>query len=408
MPFAHRLTISLLALLAVALPLAAPADVTVEEQATLSLRDGGLHGTETMQIAGEKQRTDSQLGCQGLATSACEQPRHIDIVRLDRGLTWSLEWKKQDFTETRLVSIDPRRAGAQRSDDAGKHLKSCPFSPAAAVDISQCELSAPKTSMEITDEVAAFAGHAAKRANLKLVQTCKSAAPSSACEVVYAFEVWLASEEIAGLDEQQAFQHRYLAMLGAGGDWTTSLPALRAYTAPYQAAIKQLAETAEQLKGTPLKRIFRVTYSGRSCGTAQTTTAGSGRSAALVGAGEAAGQATSSSAQHAASWGTADALERSTGSGVAGYVAGSAAGAFTGSLVSGLFAKKQKVQPAAASNSSTSTSMPSTTLLELTVETTALSVNPIPAIQFEPPPRFSKVAAAAVTSQNCPATAQAH
>jgi hypothetical protein len=384
--------ITLLALLGVAVPSAAVADVTVQERSTLSVSSLNVHTTRTLQIAGDKERTESELRCEGMVSLPCSKNQQIDIVRLDRGVTWSWDPKKKRYTETPFLSVEQRRAAAERSRVVAEKLKSCPASPPAAVDISKCELSDPKASMEMTNEVAVFAGHEAKRTNLTRVQSCKTADPSQACEVAYAFEVWLAPEDIAGLGERYAFQQRAVTALGVGNDSGASSSQISAYLAPHAAAMKQLAETSEQLKGLPLKSTFRLTFSGQPCGATQTASAGSGRSSAIAGAGEAAGQATSSSAQHAASWGTADALERSTGSGVAGYVAGSAAGAFTGSLVSGLFAKKPKAAPLpAASNAPSSPSRPPATLLEFTLETTAVSVDPIAAAQFEPPSQFSKL-----------------
>jgi hypothetical protein len=391
MPLAIQISgTRLFALLGAAASFTAAADVTVQERGVLAMPNLNVHATSTQKIAGEKQRTESQLHCEGVVSSPCSENQQIDIVRLDRGVVWSLDSKNKRYTETAFVSAEQRQATAEAARATATKLKSCPASQAAAVDVSKCELTEPKASMEMTNEIATIAGHEAKRTNLKLVQTCKAADPSQGCEVSYALEVWLAPADIAGLAERDTFQRRYYGVLGVGADLGRSAR-LSPYLAPYRGAINQLVASSEQLKGLALKSTFRLAFSGQPCGRSPPMPSNGGHSAAIAGAGDAATQATSSSAQHAANWGTADALERSTGSGVAGYVAGSAAGAFTGSLVSGLFAKKTKLQQPAKSMASSSPNMPAVTLLEFTLETVALSAEPVPADQFDPPPQFSRL-----------------
>jgi hypothetical protein len=396
------LRVTLLALIGLAAPLSAQADVTVQERGTLSISNINVHTRSTRQIAGEKERTESDLRCQGTAALPCEKNQQIDIIRLDRGVIWKLEPKKRRYIETSFLTVEQAPSAVERSRAVVEKIKSCPQSQPTAVDISKCELSDPVASMEMTNDVGTFAGQAAKRTIFKLLQTCKDGAPNKACEVAYSFEVWLAPEDTAGLSERHVFQHRYLTLLGIDSDSGASPPEFGQYLAPYYTVMRRLLENSEQLKGFPLKTTFRLTFSGQPCGSMHPPPAGAGRPSAIAGASVAATQATSSSAQHAAGWGTADALERSTGSGVAGYVAGSAAGAFTGSLVSGLFAKKPKPEQPATSIASNSTNTTAATLLEFTLETVALSADPVPAEQFEPPPQFSKLLPSASSEPKLP------
>jgi hypothetical protein len=390
-PEVQKLRVTLLALIGLVAPLGTQADVTVQERGSLSISNINVQTTSTRQIAGEKERTESDLGCQGTASLQCGKNQQIDIIRLDRGVIWKLEPRNRRYIETSFLTVAQARSAAERSRAVAEKIKSCPQSQPAPVDISKCELTGPVASMEMTDDVGSFAGQDAKRTIFKLFQTCKNADPNRACQVAYSFEVWLAPADIAGLSERQMFQHRYLTLLGVDNDAGASPPEFSQYLAPYRAVMRRLSENAEQLKGFPLKTTFRLTFSGQPCGSMHPSPAGAGRPSAIAGANDAATQATSSSAQHAVGWGTADALERSTGSGVAGYVAGSAAGAFTGSLVGGLFAKKSKPQPPASSNATNSTNGAAATLLEFSLETTSLSASPVPAAQFETPKQWSKV-----------------
>jgi hypothetical protein len=103
-------------------------------------------------------------------------------------------------------------------------------------------------------------------------------------------------------------------------------------------------------------------------------------------------------------------------------VAGSAAGAFTQNLVSGLFGKKKKPDPASsgaqpsaspsgappgASPQPGSSDSVGTTVAEINVETTAIDPAPIAADQFEVPDGWKKLApkpAAADGMPSCPGT----
>jgi hypothetical protein len=397
-PEVQILRVTVFALVGLAAPLGAQADVTVQERGTLSISNINVQTTSTQQIAGEKERNESDLRCPGAPTLLCGRNQQIDIIRLDRGVIWKLEPKKGRYIETSLPTVKQTRFAAERS---------CPQPQPAPVDLSKCELTDPVASLEMTNDVGTIAGQEAKRTIFKLIQTCKYADPNKACAVAYSFEVWLAPEDTAGLSERHVFQHRYLTLLGVDKDSGASQTEYSQYLAPYRAVMRRLSENSEQLKGFPLKTTFRITFLGQPCGSTHPAPAGTGRPSAIAGASDAATQATSSSAQHAVGWGTADALQHSTGSGVAGYVAGSAAGAFTGSLVSGLFAKKSKPQLPTSSNLTTSTNEAAATLLEFSLETTSLSASPVPAAQFETPKQWSKLidTASGEAMPSCPADA---
>jgi hypothetical protein len=83
------------AIVGLAAPLIAQADVTVQERGALSISNINVQTTNTWQIAGEKERTESDLRCQGTAALQCEKSQHMDIIRLDRGVIWKMEPRKR-------------------------------------------------------------------------------------------------------------------------------------------------------------------------------------------------------------------------------------------------------------------------------------------------------------------------
>ena len=357
-----------LSLIGLTAPLGAVADVTVQEQTTVNVSNLKAHSLTTRRISGDKERSETE-------------DRNVDIVRLDRGVTWSVDPKKKRYTETPFPTAQQRQAA-----------ESCPVPrQAPAIDTAKCELTPPKLTVDKTDEAAPFAGYNAQRTNLKLIQNCKSQDPSQACQLTYSFDVWLTLDRVPGGEDESAFRRRALTQLGVGPSSVATSATVRPYLAPFAGAMQQLAEKSNELKGYPLKTTFRVGFSGVLCGGAGASRTASMAPGAVSDAASAATAATASSAEHAAGWGTADAVARSTGSSVGGYVAGSAAGAFTGRLIGGLFAKKPKPDPKPAST--VTESVPVTILAEVTTETTSLSADTIPAAQFEPPPGWTKLAA---------------
>ena len=375
-------------LIGVVSPLGAIADVTVQEQTTVNVSTVKAHGLATYRISGDKERSETELWCDGPMSSACGKGSHVDIVRLDRGVTWTVVPKNKQYTETPFSTSPERRTAGESLQGAPQ---SCPVPrQAPAIDISKCELTPPKLTVDKTDETATLAGHDAQRTNLKLTQHCNSQDPGQACELTYSFDVWLTLDQLPGRDDHSAFRRHYVAS-AVGDSSAVILAPLGSYLAPYATAMQQLSGKSNELAGDPLKTTFRVGFSGTSCGAVATSTP-SAAAGAFSGATTAAKVATASSAEHAAGWGTADAVTRSTGSGVGGYVAGSAAGAFTGQLISGFFAKKPKpdAKPAAAP---VAAGAPTTILAEVTTETTSLSAEPIPAAQFELPPGSTRIVA---------------
>ncbi len=76
-------------------PLGAVADVTVQEQTTVNVSILKAHGLTTRRIAGDKERSETELQCEGPMSSVCGKGSHVDIVRLDRGVTWAVDPRKK-------------------------------------------------------------------------------------------------------------------------------------------------------------------------------------------------------------------------------------------------------------------------------------------------------------------------
>jgi hypothetical protein len=403
---------------------AALADVTVQEQTTIHAMIVKAHATSTDRISADKQRKETEFSCDGMMSMLCGHNKSVDIVRLDRDLSWKMEPKQKRYTEFPFPTSEQQRAARAHQQAVIDKLKSCPAAQPAqsSLDTSKCEMAPPVFTENKTAEVTSIIGHQAQRTNVAMTQSCKMKDTADTCKLVYSLDVWLTAEELPGLADRKSFQSSYMRKMGLTGAASTNPADLNPMLAPYAENLKKLAAKSADFEGYPLKTTFRFSVGGEHCALAPTGTSSGGSDGTLSNAGKAAGDATASSTQHAAGWGTSEvtseAVQHATGGGgiggsVGGYVAGSAAGAFAQNLVGGLFAKKKKADPA-PSASQPGTGAPadaaggSTKMVaEITVETIAIDPAPIAADQFEVPPTWKKLTPKADTDEavpSCPST----
>jgi hypothetical protein len=399
-------TLAALAALAALSPCgSARADVTIQEQTTIHAFVVKAHGTTTNQVSGDKQRSEVQFACDGVMSMFCGHNKTVDIVRLDRDVTWDMEPKKKRYTERPFPTPEQQRALLQHQQAVIDKLKSCPAAQPAqsSVDTSKCEMSPPVLAVTKTQDSATIIGHTAQRTNVAMTQSCKVKDSGDVCQFSYSFDVWLTQDDLPGLADRKTFQSDYQRKLGLTGATPVGAEQLSSLLAPYADSLKQLKAKSADFKGYPLKTTFRFAAGGAHCGLVPGSGAsgsgasGSGADGTLQNAGTAASDAGKSSATSAAGWGTSEAVQRASGSSLGGYVAGSAAGAFAQNMVGGLFGKKKKPDAAAAPAQATSAAQPGapdaglTTVAEITMETTAIDPASVSAEQFEVPAGWQKI-----------------
>lgn len=398
------------------------ADVTIQQQTTIHAFIVKAHGMSTDRIAGDKQRNETQFSCDGIMSMFCGHNKAVDIVRVDRGVSWKIEPKQKRYTEIPFPTPEARRAALEHEQAVLDKLKSCPQpkQPVATnVDTSQCEMTPAVFAVNKTHDVSTIIGHSAQRTNVSMIQSCKVKDSGDVCSMSYSFDVWLTQDDLPGLADRMTFEKAYQRKLGGTDASPFNTEQMSSVLVPYADSLKQLKAKAADFKGYPLRTTFRFAVGGEHCRLVPTAGASAGSASqsatdgTLTTASAAAGEAGANSAQHAAGWGVSDAVQRSTGSSIGGYVAGSAAGAFTQNLVSGLFGKKKKTEPvpggAATSGSPQPASheMAGTTVAEINVETTAIDTSPVAADQFEVPDGWKKLAPkppAADGMPSCPRT----
>jgi hypothetical protein len=406
MRYNHSTATLLLAALAAAVagaPGAARADVTIEQQTTFDFAIIKAHGTATEYTATDKQRRDSDLHCEGFMSMLCGNTQSAEIIRLDRDVQWALEPKKKEYRETPFMTAAQRQAAEQQAQAMMEKMKQCPTmqqSTPSGPDTSKCEMSPPQLDVKQTGTHAMFAGHDGQLTQMALTRSCTNRETGDVCDFVFMLDTWLTQDQIAGLEDQKAFQAAYARKLGLDDPNSVVQKQMRQFIAPYADSLKQLAGKAGDFKGFPLKTSMRVAFGGEHCAAAkaQGSGAGSGGGGGSVAgdASQAAGTAAAGSAAGAAG-SAAGTAAGNAASGPTGSVLGSAASAFSSKLVSGLFNKK-KPDSAAATPTAATTSAPGSGLApgmmqaaQITVETTSINAGPVPAAQFDIPPGWKLV-----------------
>jgi len=253
----------------------ATADVTTQQTTSLNLAGIiRMNGTATEALSGDKQRRDAELRCEGFMSLLCGKGKSGEIVRLDRDLEWTLQPDKKRYVEQPFPSAEERAAAKQRLQETMQKLKECQPAQAKGADPSKCEMSPPKLEVSKSDETATLAGHVARKSSVTMTQTCKNKDSGEVCDYAYGFDVWLTSDELPGLSEQQAFVRSHMQKLGLDPADDSLRGQVRQLMAQYADTFKQLSLKAGDLKGQPLRTRFYFAMGGEHCGQAKPAATG--------------------------------------------------------------------------------------------------------------------------------------
>ena len=372
-------------------PAIARADVTETKTSTFKVAIININSTDTERYSGDKKRTDSETRCDGfLMSKLCGDIKGGEIIRLDKDLTWTLEPAKKEYKENPFPTPGQRAEARQKAEEMMAKFKSCP-APAptpqpSAPDTSKCDMSPPKFEIKQTDETGTFAGHQARRSTVTMTQTCTNKQTGDACDIILGVDSWLTQDEIPGTADARAFDQAYAKKLGLDETVQRMKPQMQTLLAPYVDALRQASGKTGDLKGYPLKVSITIAMGGEHCGAAKSQPQGASGGGTVANATDAATGAAESSTTSAAGTAAAQAAGQSAGGGIAGAIAGSAAGAFGSKLMGGLFAKKTPPPTKPDAGATTAAQAGKTVpLVNWTIETTAISTEPIASSQFELP-----------------------
>jgi hypothetical protein len=255
----------------------ARADVTVQQQTSMSIGGMNIDVTSTERTSNDKQRRDSDTRCHGFLALFCRDVQSGEIVRLDKQLEWGLEPKKRLYTETTFPTPEQRALAQAEAQELVEQLKKCPppagvpVSAQTAPDMSQCQPATPQASVQQSDEHATVAGHDTRRTSIVLSQTCTEPKTGDVCDIDYGFDLWLTADDIPGTAERAAFTQKYLAAQGLDPNNPQLQGLMQQFMAPYADSLRQLRDQSSALKGSPLRTTFYVAFGGPRCNQAHQT-----------------------------------------------------------------------------------------------------------------------------------------
>lgn len=264
--------------IAAALPVA-QADITIEENMSVSgaglMKMANMSGRTTTTISGDRARTDSDLQFESgmMRTLARGAGQSTEIVRLDQDKIYSVNNKKQTYTETTFAE---RRAMMQQAMQKSQEAQASQQQATSGVDESQCEWSDPKAEVKKTGEKATIGGFAADRVTITATQACTDKKTGQVCEFGLALDQWVAPNFEASA-ETLAYQRAYAEKLGLAASSSRDF-AERAQSmfGRYQGIWSEVAAKMKDVKGYPVKSSFGLGVGGPQCQSAQQTQASGG------------------------------------------------------------------------------------------------------------------------------------
>ncbi len=264
---------ALLVALGIAASAPAFADVTVQQQTSMTVSGLAIDTTSVERTSADKQRRDTATHCHGFLSLVCGNVQNAEILRLDRQLEWQLQTKKQLYTERAFPTAEERALAQQQLQAELAQMKNCPMPQASNTaqsgpDTSHCQLSAPTIDVKQSDEHASVAGHDTRKTSVVLSQTCTDSQTGDICKIDYGFDMWLATDQIPGADERRAFTQKYLTAQGLDPNNPQVQGVMQQYMAPYADALKQLQTQASNIQGYPMRSTFYVAIGGPHCGRA--------------------------------------------------------------------------------------------------------------------------------------------
>ena len=252
-------------------------------------------------------------------------------------------------------------------------------------------MSPPVIDVKATDQHATLAGHDARLTQIALTQSCKSRDTGDECQYSLAMDAWLTQDQIAGVEETKAFRTAYFSKLGLDPGSEMVQQQMKQFLVAYQDSLKQLAAKSSDLKGYPLKSTVRILFGGEHCAAARQQQ-GAGGGSAVGNASDAATSAAASAGASAAGAAAGQAASSAAGNSAASSILGPAASAFGSNVVGSLFKKKSAPAPPAAAPADSGVPAHMVQAASFTVETTSITVGPVPASQFDVPADWKLIA----------------
>lgn len=376
MTFSKRTRITITAAALSLLPTVTLADISYTREISVSasgaLNTFSSNSTITTHISNDRARTE--VRSEGIFPGETDTDV-INIVRLDKGLTWQLDPTDKSYQE---ISMAEARAEIANFKD---QVQSLSGGNALPIQPDNCEWSEARIQARATNEKERIAGLRATRHILTMSQTCKDISSGNSCNVEWTMEPWMSTKVRDGgevnnyyqaLADQLSMDYLIPQMAGAS----------QMLLAMFPNRWENLLDELEQFEGYPVRNIMTMKLSGPLCMNAQGAPIAQG-GGLIEDAGTEAYNAAVDSAGGQTGSAVGSAATGAMGQGVGAAIGGAAVGAATGELVGGLTSMfKKKKKPAQVQQAPAPTDL---TLFRVKSEVTRWEDKSIPATEFELP-----------------------
>lgn len=340
-------------------------------------------GTVLTQVSGDRSRSDSEISMESRFASMLNQDTS-GIIRLDKGVVWTLNPDKQTYTEQ---SFDDIKAQLREYEES---MSSAGGGGQLPVSEDSCKWTDPVLEVESDRKKARIAKIKANKHTIRLSRSCTDEQSGQTCDMTWVLETWLA-KKIPARDEIEAFQQAYAEALGLDQLVQQAQGPGQALLTMFGDNWEEISEELAELEGYPVKSIMQMGIGGEQCLTATGdpiamdeiwADAGTAAyNAALGQVGSEAGRAVGQSAGRA----LGDSIGGSIGGAAVGAAASEVIGGFTG-----MFKKKKKKAPKPEPEPQRSAADGQVTAFRITSEVTEWNRNDVPDERFAEPVGWKK------------------
>ncbi len=230
----------------------AAADVTITQKITSSMMGGmfASNGTSTMMVSGDKQRTDTEMQMD-LGIMSGPMTFETMVIRLDKGVTWSIDHDNKTYTEIDLTALN-KLLESQQTMTSGEDARQGDMP-----NYEDVEMDPPKITVERTGKKEKIAGHSCEEVILRMVMHGKDRETGDTGSFIVTDQMWV-SKDFPGYDEIKNYGEKSASAMGFPRMATGS------YTQMGTMGIdtEELYDKMKEIDGYPLKQIMTMSISG--------------------------------------------------------------------------------------------------------------------------------------------------
>ena len=269
-------------------------------------------------LSADKSRTEDTITMKSKLAGMFAGGKSVNIVRLDKALTWTLFPDEQQYSELTFAQVKAQMDQARQAMQDAQ--KSGPTGGALPVSAEGCQWTDGEVQVEHPAGTEEIAGLTTQKHVIRMQQSCTDPTTSKTCDITWLMETWLASN-VPGEQEVRKFSQAYAEALGMGDVMRQAQGPGQSLLAMFAGNWQDVVAEFEKLQGYPLRTVMQMGIGGEQCTTA------AGQPIALDGVWADASTAAYNAAIDQTGVEAGSAVGRAAGESLGGSLAGSIGGA---------------------------------------------------------------------------------